>query len=634
MKITKNFVHCVLAIVLSVILIRISDFGSVSRAAEKPLEQAKKQRQVVAPVKKETPIAKKGQKQLTKEELAQAKLPEDSTARLSVKEIRFSGNTLVSTKEIIAEIPDIYNASNMPIAKAESKDLYDFRTVKEIISSPGTAREISTRTLQGLTQYLLSVYQQKNYGGIYVYVPAEILSGGEVKDGIVVVDVIESQVSSVGIKYYDPNQKSVEKGYLDPNVVLGWSPVKPQGYVNQKKLDDFLNLLNLNPDRYISAVVSKGSEPKSMAVNYDIYEVNPWHYFIQIDNSGVDESRWNPKIGIINTNLLGFDDQFTAVYQFRPDSTWNDNYSLYGSYDFPIAGPGLRLNIYGGYSEFDLSSQTSDISFIGGGKFIGANLRYNVFQVDNWFFDIIGSFSEEESKNTPSIFPEFLASDVRMTFVGGGVDIHKRDDMYLVSMGYKYTVNVGGSDRSEFLRARADSDKYFKIHDFYGSYSQVLDPNKITKLSTSLRWIVTDDRLVPAKMTSFGGMYSVRGYKEYEILADGGLLASAQYEFDLVRYEKLKEYSKEQLNKEQTKQQGLKKFAPLVFTDYGRSKINDASSTIDEKTHETLWSAGIGTLAEYGDNLSAAVYYGIAMRDTEHTDAGDGRVNVSFMLRW
>ena len=27
-------------------------------------------------------------------------------------------------------------------------------------------------------------------------------------------------------------------------------------------------------------------------------------------------------------------------------------------------------------------------------------------------------------------------------------------------------------------------------------------------------------------------------------------------------------------------------------------------------------------------------FFGMAMMDTDHTDAGDGRVNVSFMLRW
>jgi len=602
-------------------------------AREKPTEQFEEQLQAEAKAQREASKAAAKHKD-SASELALAKLPEDTSTLLSVKEIIFSGNTLVSTRKLAKEIPDIFNASNLPVVQAESKDLYDFRTVKETISSPGTAREITTRTLSGLTQYVLSVYQQKHYGGIYVYVPAEILSGSKVRDGIVIVNVIESRASGVGVKYYDPNQKVIEKGYLEPNTVLGWSPVKQGQPVNRKKLDDFVNLLNLNPDRYATAIVSKGNEPNTLAVNYDIYEVNPWHYFIQIDNSGAEDREWNPKFGVINTNLLGIDDSFLAVYQVPLDSAWEENYSLFGSYDFPLFSQDLRLNIFGGYSEFDISSQTSDISFIGGGKFIGANLRYNFFQVNNWFFDVIGSFSEEESKNTPSIFPEFLASKVRMTLLGVGADIHKRDDMYLASMGYKYTANVDGSGRTGFIRARTDSDKYFKIHDFYGSYSQVLDPNKVTKLSTSLRCIVTGDRLVPAKMMSFGGMYSVRGYKEYEILADGGLLASAQYEFDLVRYEKLKAASKEQVDKEQSKQQGLKKFAPLVFTDYGWSKINDADSTINERPHDTQWSAGVGALAEYGNNLSAAVYFSMAMRDTDSTDAGDGRVNASFTLRW
>lgn len=172
------------------------------------------------------------------------------------------------------------------------------------------------------------------------------------------------------------------------------------------------------------------------------------------------------------------------------------------------------------------------------------------------------------------------------------------------------------------------------INTLYASHSRILDPNQITRLSTTFRWVFTNNTLPPSKMTPLGGMYSVRGYEEYEVLADEAIMASAQYEFDLVRYEKLKTVSKEQADKEQSKERGLKKFAPLVFTDFGRSTVNDAQDTDDQKPHETLFSVGIGALAEYGDNLSAAVYYGIALRDTEHTDAGNGRVNVSFMLRW
>jgi hemolysin activation/secretion protein len=603
-------------------------------AREKPAEQFEEQRQAEAKAQRETSEAAAKKKE-SAIELALAKLPEDTSTRLSVKEIIFSGNTLVSTKELIRGIPDIFNASNLPVAQAESKDLYDFRLVKEVVSTPGMTREVSARTLQGLTQYVLSVYQQKHYGGIYVYVPAEILSGGEVKDGVVIVNVIESRASSVGIKYYDPNQKVVEKGYLDPNAVMFWSPVKQGQPVNRKKLDDFVNLLNLNPDRYTTAVVSKGSEPNTLAINYDIYEVNPWHFFIQLDNSGVSGREWNPRFGVINTNLLGIDDSFFAVYQVPLDSDWEENYSLYGSYDFPLFSQDLRLNIFGGYSEFNINSNSSDFDFVGAGNFIGANLKYTFLQTDGWFFDAIGTISEEESEITPFFANKAISeigSKVRMDLWGAGIDIHKRDDVAISSMGYKFLTLMDGSNEHQFNLSRAGADNDFTINTLYASHSRVLDPNQVTRLNTTFKWIFTDERLTPSKMTTFGGMYSVRGYREYEILADGGILASAQYEFDLVRYEKLKEMPKEQVDKEQAKQQGLKKFAPLVFMDFGRSKINDARD--DEKSHETLLSTGIGALAEYGSNLSAAVYYGIALRDTERTDAGDGHVNVSFMLRW
>ena len=631
MRIAKNFVRCVLVVISAGMV--TAGFGTVSRAAEKPVQQLKEQRQVEPIAKKEAAKAQKEeQKQLSKEELDRIKLPEDTSPRLKVKEIRFSGNILVSTAELLRDLPVIFNASDKPLAKAESQYLYDFRPLQEIISTPGQTREVSTRTIAGLTQYVLSVYQQKNYGGIYVYVPADALKGAELKDEILPVDVIESSVTSVGTKFYDANQTVSAKGYLDANVVRAWSPVKSGGVVNQKRLDDYLNLLNLNPDRYVTATVSKGAEPNTLAVDYGIYEANPWHYFVQIDNSGVKASKWNPKIGVINTNLLGFDDSFMAVYQFRPDSSWNDNYSLYGSYDIPLAGPGLRLNIYGGYSEFDLGSQTSNISFFGGGKFIGGDLRYNMFQVNDWFFDVIGSISHEESRVTPSLFPEFTASNVIMDLWGTGVDIHKRDDVSNTSLGYKFTTIMGGSNKEEFVRARTDAERDFTIHYFTATHSRFLDPNMVSRLNGTLRWIVTDDRLVPAKMTTFGGMYTVRGYKEYEIIADDGVLASAQYEFDLIRYDKLKGTSKEEIDKQSSKQKGLKKLAPLAFADFGRSRINDPRG--DEKGHETLFSIGVGTLVEYGNNFSGAVYYGVPLRETADTERGKGRVNVSLMMRW
>jgi hemolysin activation/secretion protein len=116
--------------------------------------------------------------------------------------------------------------------------------------------------------------------------------------------------------------------------------------MNNKKLDDFINLLNLDPDRYVSATISKGDEPQSLAVQYDVFEINPWHYFLQMDNSGTDDRQWNPRVGFINTNLTGRDDKVTVVAQVPAENGIEDNYSIYGSYDVPLWTPRLRLILY------------------------------------------------------------------------------------------------------------------------------------------------------------------------------------------------------------------------------------------------------------------------------------------------
>jgi len=562
--------------------------------------------------------------------VAKLKLPEDTSPRLTAKELSISGNTLISTAELLTNMPLVYNASDEPLEKAERDYLYDLRVVYDIILQPGQSHEVPARTIQGLTEYILSVYQDQDYAGIYVYVPAEAIKDGtKLQDELLPIKVLEAAVTEVTVKSYDPEQNEVEKGYLRSSAVQEWSPVKVGQVADQKELDDFVNLLNLNPDRYVSAVVTKGAEPQSLAVRYDIYEADPWHYFAQIDNSGTRDRQWTPRVGVINTNLFGIDDTFAAIYQAPVESDWDDNYSLYGSYDFPLLGPQLRLNLYGGYSQFDISPEVGDIDFIGNGDFYGGILRYNILQTNGWFFDIKGSLEHVRSKVTPSLFPSILGTDIKFWLGGYGVDVHRSDDMSNTSLRFDLFKSLGGeSSASEFALARTNAKSIFSIYTASAAHSQYLDPNKVHRFSTSLRWIGSNERLVPAKMTVFGGMYTVRGYDEYEIVADGGILASAQYEFDLVKYEETKEAAKTKPEKKPF----VRKLAPLVFFDYGRPKIRHPIAT--EKGHEELMSVGLGTIVELGDHFSGAVYYGYPLGPTDDTRRGKGRLNAGLMMRW
>ena len=237
--------------------------------------------------------------------------------------------------------------------------------------------------------------------------------------------------------------------------------------------------------------------------------------------------------------------------------------------------------------------------------------------------------SRENSKVANSIFSE-LDSDVDMDMLDYGFELHKRDRMSEVSLGWEAEDMIGGSDRADFVMARTGAEPDFQIYTTRAYVSQYLDSKyRIQRLSGTFKWVDATDRLVPAKMTSFGGMYSVRGYEEFDTLADQGILASAQYEFDLVKYDKAtkgeKEYDTNQIRR-------LRKLAPVAFVDYGEADIKDHRPGEDNKT--TLVSVGPGLLAEVGEHVSGAIYYGIPLKETLETDNHDGRVNVSLLLRW
>jgi len=560
-----------------------------------------------------------------------------------VKQLKITGNTLISTRELLEKLPLCYidyEEIDPNIEEARVNGTYNFRVLYEIILRPGKKRKISLGTIQGLTKYFLSQYS--DYAGIYVYVPADPDEGTgrmKLRDGILEIKILEGRVAKVTVERYDlrdPNQILLEpedkthssdknRGYLKSSLIKSWSPVKEGDVIRMKELDYFVKLLNLNPDRHVRHYISRSREPDALNLSYDIYETTPWHLYLQVDNAGTSDRQWAPRVAVINTNLTGIDDRFSAVYQAPWEKGIENEYSVYGNYGFPLYNPRLRLNVYGGYSKFDITPEGgADINFIGNGSFYGSVLSYNILQIDSLFIDLIGSLSTERSKVTPSLG---LTSDVDMDLWGIGVNIYCTDDMSNTFFTFIGTSSMGGSSLSEFQLAREKTDPDFTIYNAAASHSRFLDPQKVNLLSGSFRFITSTERLVPAKMTTFGGLYSVRGYEEDEIVADGGIIASGQYEFDLVKYNQIGSDNQANSKKAQNTEPWLKRLAPLAFIDYGRAKTKSPVSG-EQETHK-LCSAGVGVIVGLEDTFDASLYCGWPLRPTEETDKGDVRLNVS-----
>ncbi len=578
------------------------------------------------------------------------KLADDATSRLTVSKLHINGNSLIATDKLLANLPLVYPAAEKDKETDESINVYyDFRVFHEIISDPGVERQVSQKTIQTLTKYLLSVYEEKKYAGIFVYVPKETVTedGSGLENDILSIRVLEGKISDITVNKYDLDQNEVEKGYLRKSSILSWSPAKIGKVANKKQIDDYVRLLNQNPDRFVQPVISKSGVSDSLTLEYEVHEANPWHYFLQVDNSGVDEKhKWTPRVGFVNTNFTGNDDMFSFTYQAKPTSEefMKDNYSAFGSYETPLFNPALRVGFFAGYSRFDISPGSgTNMNFRGNGTFYGNSLRYNFFQIDdgplkNWMFDFVGTISHEESRVTPTLFVTFPEVEVEMNLLGLGIEAHHSDyaGMSKSYLSFTKTSSIGGgSTEEEFQSARDKADPDFSIYTFSASHRQYLDETKIHEFMGTFRYIKPDERLVPAKMTTFGGMYSVRGYEENEIVADGGVLASVQYRFDLSKHliNQVTSDDKERDMLYRKTEMWPPNLSLLVFSDYGRSKTKDPTS--DEIAHETLMSVGVGVQAELGANLSAGVYYAMPLEDALITQAGDaGSWYFNFVYRW
>jgi len=98
---------------------------------------------------------------------------------------------------------------------------------------------------------------------------------------------------------------------------------------------------------------------------------------------------------------------------------------------------------------------------------------------------------------------------------------------------------------------------------------------------------ISNDRLMPIEKLTVGGVYTVRGYRENQIVRDNGFIASLEARMPIFR----NALSKQTLQ-------------AVIFTDYGIAKNYPFKST-----SQALYSIGLGLKYDIRDRLTADLYW-------------------------
>lgn len=444
------------------------------------------------------------------------------------------------------------------------------------------------------------------------------------------------------------------------------SPVNKGEFLRRDALDDYAYRLNRHPGRRVDVAVAPGSEQTGdITLDYLVNENRPWYILAQLSNTGTENtSKWRERFAFVNNQLTNRDDSLRLDYV---TAGFAQAHSFIGSYEFPLIIPELRLNIYGAVNKFTASDVgIVGATFRGNSWRAGAELAYNVVQVQQTFIDLLGGMRWDHIETRNATANISGGTNYFIPYAGARItrntDISQLEARGLV----EWTQNdIAGTKQTEvanlgrlnpdfsytLLKWDANFSVYLEPLLFPGLYSGQVRPmdedgkpatwqpgmTLASELAFSVRGQhAFDRRLISNVEEVAGGFFSVRGYPESAVAGDNVMIASAEYRMHIPRMfgitsEPGKGIFGESFRWKPQEPYGLADWDLIfrAFIDAGRVVQNNKQAF---ETNATLIGAGAGLELQIRRNVYIRGDWGVALRalPTQNVKTGDSRLH--FML--
>lgn len=474
------------------------------------------------------------------------------------------------------------------------------------ITAPYIKRELSTEELEQLRQALTQTYIDKGYVNSGAIIPDQ-----SIEDGTLIYRIIEGKLTDIhieGTAYFLPF-------YIRQRIERSTGPP-----LNIRPLKERLQLLL--QDRRIQRLNSElkpGLKPGEAILDVRVEEASPFRAWVEFNNfqsPTVGAERGLGTIAVDNPFAIG--DQFQVTYGGSkgvnplfdtrysiPLSKWDTTLELqYRKNDFNVVSSAFKaLDIESESQIFKISLRqplyhtlTDEVAV----TLIGEHLQNQNFIGGTGFSFTPGTTRKGKSKVSAIRFAQEW--------------IHRQPNQVFAFFS-RFSLGIDALNATNNRIAKHDPDSHFFSWLGQAQWARRIDPLGI-QLISSLALQVANDSLFPLEQFAVGGRYSVRGYRENQLVRDNAFLFSIEPRVPVLPT--------------QIGPQVTVHFAP--FIDVGRS-WNAKGSTPDPKT---LASIGAGLRLGFFDRAFANVYWGQQLNHVTDTPPGgnlqDHGLHVQFIL--
>jgi hemolysin activation/secretion protein len=485
--------------------------------------------------------------------------------RVFVREFRTTGNTVISDREL-AEV-----------------------------TAPYTGRAITTEELLELRDALTRLYVERGYVNSGAIVPDQ-----EVAGGVVEIRIVEGVLDDIAIA----GLGTLRETFVEERIRIGAGPP-----LNVNDLRERIQLLLDDPAiQQINARLGPGARPGESRLEVDVVETPPYRTDLRISN---DRS---PSIGAEGAELtFTFGNLFGRSDPLRVQMEASEGLAdLSFSYSVPVTPSDLRLFVAGEvsqsdvvdepFNEIDVESEASSIQ-------LGASLplirtldqelrleasiereRSTTFLLGRRF-----SFSPGVQDGRSDVTALRLAQQWQRQATAQVIAVRFTESIGLDVLGA--TSNPGDLPDGQFLA-------------WLGQVQYVRRLNEADwQLALRGDLQLTSDPLLPIEKIAIGGVDTVRGYRENQLVLDSGWVVSAELRVPLGRLQ----IPKVAL----TPDDGLFQIAP--FLDAGGGWNRKAQ----EPDPRTIYSIGAGLRWQLNSRIGARLDFGLPLKDVDEPDDKD-----------
>lgn len=439
---------------------------------------------------------------------------------------------------------------------------------------------------------LEDLYQKRGYPTVTVELPRQVI-----EDGIVRLTVTERRVGRLRVtnaKYHEP--EAVKRGA--PSLAPGVVP-----NVNAVQRD--VIALNRLADRTVTPELKPGREPDTMDVDLNVSDRLPFHGSLELNNRySADTSPLRVVGSVSYDNLWQRGDSVSGYFQVAPQNPSNATV-VATTYTMRIPSTGLSLTGSYLYSNSNVAS-VGGTNVIGKGQIAGVRLIVPLPGSSGYSHSFAAggdykSFSQMLTLQNEGTSVPLTYYPISVSYNGDWTRETSRTNL---NASFVMGTPSLGSSTAQYQANRAYATPSWSF--VRGTITRTDDLPYGMQLWVRLQGQGSGNPLVPNEQFAVGGLDTVRGYLEAEVLGDSG--AAVQVELRSPSFA------------ESLAPAWVQDLRVHIFYDAGGTSLNDPLA--EQRRYYGLNSVGVGVRARFGNHASFALENAFTLSNAINTKRG------------